>query len=363
MILSEPDRNRDLEEKNMHTFNTNVQNWKIVIHSTDRSFLKFVSLNLPDLPGSSSAPKEKRLICEFLGYKTIFHPVDPSFQKGSGIRTLITSGIVLSESGILWNSSRFSLTANWENEDSLIVRCIFHERIDHTFRRCVLNQRYYKYNNFQVIMRALIYMPLFWWMENVEGKFVLHGAGVSKAKRGVILSGLNGVGKSTLALRMVQQGYKFAGDNYLLYDDERFYAFPEATRISSTTVKNLGISDSNHIQLYGKNLIPANHFPLVPEISPDLFLIVIRGKETKLQSISTDRALDMVLTQGDFLSEYPEHSYIGLTGFSRISQQDRVRMEKKISTTREILNKCQAGLLQLGENEPAEKAISLIECF
>ena len=53
-----------------------------------------------------------------------------------------------------------------------------------------------------------------WALES--GMFLLHGAAVGKSGKGVLLGGMGGAGKSTLALSCLQMGMDFTGDDYVL---------------------------------------------------------------------------------------------------------------------------------------------------
>jgi hypothetical protein len=80
-------------------------------------------------------------------------------------------------------------------------------------------------------MRLTVHYPLFWLLERSKGIGVLHASAVEKNGQTLIFTGLNGSGKSTLAAYFWQRlGYKLLSDNFLLYDSQILYGFPEVVR-------------------------------------------------------------------------------------------------------------------------------------
>lgn len=344
-------------------------NISIEVRSEDKPFLEFVDWNLPR--GSSGAVEEEnvKLACSFLGYRTFFSRDPHRSSKFWEVQDpiLVSAGVYLDDRSICWKSRRMEIQANEHlprTQHGLAVRGTFYERPDHTLRRVLLRQKTYKYNNYQVVMRALIYSPLFWLAERHQGRYLLHAAGVERDGRGVILTGLNGVGKTSLALSMAQRGYSFLGDNYLLFDEDTVYAFPEAIRLPDEMVQTLGLEPIAGPKLFGKRIVPATQLDLVSQMDPHLFLLVVRGPRTLLRTLDLDTALEIVCAQADYLGEGPEHTYTGLAMLQNPFRcSDTVRWVKKLQATRALLSRCKVGYLQLGETEPIGRAIEMIEQF
>jgi hypothetical protein len=87
----------------------------------------------------------------------------------------------------------------------------------------------------------LVYYPIFWHLEIFRKWHVLHSAAVSLDGDGIIISGMGGVGKSTLNMAILARPEaRFLSDNLLLYDSERIYACPEPIQLRSNPGHFLG---------------------------------------------------------------------------------------------------------------------------
>jgi hypothetical protein len=64
---------------------------------------------------------------------------------------------------------------------------------------------------------------------------VLHAAALRHGGRRVLLIGRKGAGKTTLALRLVQAGYEFEGDEHAFIEPDGITARPRACRVKSTS--------------------------------------------------------------------------------------------------------------------------------
>jgi hypothetical protein len=65
---------------------------------------------------------------------------------------------------------------------------------------------------------------------------VLHAAALRRGQHRVLLIGRKGAGKTTLALRLVQTGYEFEGDEHVFIEPDGITARPRACRVKSTSV-------------------------------------------------------------------------------------------------------------------------------
>lgn len=345
-----------------------LHNAHIQITSPVRSFLDFVSWNLLDRFPNRESAINFQLECELLSYNTFFtknHMVSDWRQLPGSSGMLLSTGAWIQDNNLYWSSPRANIHFRQIEQNHFLIRAHYQERPDHSIRRMLWHQKVYLYNNYQVILRLLVYAPLFWLFEQQNGYFVIHGAGISGNGRNIILAGLNGIGKTSLALAFAANGYQFLGDNYLLHDANTIYAFPESIRISEKAARTFGLPVIPDVHLYGKRIVRANTLNLLADMRPNIFLIVVRGPVGRIDPISLEDALNLTLAQGDYLSEYAEHTFMGLNAFASYSSHGHngIRISKKLEATRSLLSKCKLGLLQIGENEPATQTIQRIERF
>ena len=93
------------------------------------------------------------------------------------------------------------------------------------------------------LMYHMIYFPIAWHLQRSRGWGLLHASAVALSDgRAVVLSGMGGVGKSTLGLSLLSRpGARLVSDNLLFHDEERIYACPEPVRLDATALA--GISE------------------------------------------------------------------------------------------------------------------------
>ena len=80
----------------------------------------------------------------------------------------------------------------------------------------------------------LLYYPLFWFLENMHSMYVLHASAVTYKGKAVVFCGLEGIGKTSLALSLLEFGGKFISDNLIFYDKDYVYPCYELVRINKS---------------------------------------------------------------------------------------------------------------------------------
>ncbi len=78
----------------------------------------------------------------------------------------------------------------------------------------------------------------------------IHATCIAMAGRGVLLAGASGVGKSDLALRMIDRGAQLVSDDYTELDvrDTVLFARPPALLRGKIEVRGLGIQPMNFVE-------------------------------------------------------------------------------------------------------------------
>ena len=91
------------------------------------------------------------------------------------------------------------------------------------------------------LMYFMIYYPMAWQLERTRGWGLLHASAVTMPSgRAVLLSGMGGVGKSTLGLSLLSHpGVKLLSDNLIFHDEERIYSCPEPVRLDAASVAGM----------------------------------------------------------------------------------------------------------------------------
>lgn len=85
---------------------------------------------------------------------------------------------------------------------------------------------------FYEITYPIVYYLLLWYLEYFRRIHCLHASAIGVKEKGVVLCGLEGVGKTSLALSLLgENDTRFVSDNLVLYDDEKVYPCYELVRV------------------------------------------------------------------------------------------------------------------------------------
>lgn len=85
-----------------------------------------------------------------------------------------------------------------------------------------------------------LYYPLFWFLEYFKDTYPLHASAVGLQGKGVIICGLEGMGKTSLALSLLKEaGSSFLSDNLIFYDRNKVYPCYELIRLHKHENENL----------------------------------------------------------------------------------------------------------------------------
>ena len=110
------------------------------------------------------------------------------------------------------------------------------------------------------VVRHTIILPILWILSRYFNIFTLHGSAVEINGSGYSFVGLAGIGKSINSIYYaMDKKNKFLYDNYLLYDENHIYPFPEWIRMVCKTEEILpNINEfllKSNLSRYGKNTI------------------------------------------------------------------------------------------------------------
>lgn len=94
---------------------------------------------------------------------------------------------------------------------------------------------------FSTLLYYLFYHPVLWRLSRFHGMHVLHAGAVATPDGAVVLAGMPGCGKSTLAVAMLAQpGCRMLSDNLVLHDGARVWACPELLLLDENSRRMAG---------------------------------------------------------------------------------------------------------------------------
>jgi hypothetical protein len=142
------------------------------------------------------------------------------------------------------------IATKFKDNDILSIKIFFKSTLIFNLAN-LLTRNLLKRQLFQNIIKLYIEQSLLW---NLVTKFklnCLHASAIEKNNKVIVFAGLNGIGKSTLALYLTQkQGFSLFCDNYLLVEKNKAYFSPDVVRLTKKSLNWLNIKPSS---LFGFN--------------------------------------------------------------------------------------------------------------
>jgi hypothetical protein len=157
-------------------------------------------------------------------------------------------------------------------------------------------------------MRLLIHFPVFSLLERDQGISVIHGAAVARDGRAVVLSGLDGVGKSTLAQYLCRQrGFSLLSDNFLLTDGKQIFAFPEMTRLADDSVRSLDIAEKGAERIGNRTLLPTDRFTTTMQADCSAVILNRIGEGCTMEPTSSSSTQAELQRMWHYLPEFIDY--------------------------------------------------------
>jgi hypothetical protein len=189
------------------------------------------------------------------------------------------------------------------------------------------------------LARELVVYPALRLLEEEAHIFSMHASAVNYEGRGVIFAGLASCGKTTAALSMVlDAGAKFLSDNFLPFNKECIFPFPEYLRLSPAA-KGL-LKDHAALKRASFSRFKRDYYrlerPFISgKVKPSVLYMVKLTERPCLEAISRADAADRALLAVDHVREFPQHHYSGLIGF--LSEQKRSLYEERVEALQTML--------------------------
>jgi len=237
--------------------------------------------------------------------------------------------VYFDERRIYYQQGNCNVFAQFDGNDGLSIYCIdsmrlwkrggFKTTAMNIARKVFLRRLSEVYGTFQTHMRLTFHFPLFWLIESHHGFHLLHAAVVRINGDCIIFSGLASVGKTTLATFLYSNypGTDILTDNFLLYDCERIYGFPEASRLS-----NQGIEIASAQSLLSDTFVLGHRLHWLPrkpdpiDAVPKKAFLVCLGKSMRVEPITADLFTETALGLNDVVKEFHNYNYVSLFPFA-----------------------------------------------
>jgi len=239
-------------------------------------------------------------------------PLDNTYHKISRNLWLRDSHIIISK---IDNFPILGLKV-WIENDKLFIDAFLQEKKINPLKSLLNLFRDYNSNQIPKLLALvyyLLYFPYMYYFERFRDIYLLHAGAIEYKKKGIILSGLGGVGKSTLALGALSiNGCNFIADNLIFHDTKKIYPLPEPialnpnSTIIQTQINKFLISKdikSSHDRIFYR--IKSEILSL--EAVPKYLFWLQWGKENKIVPLKKERCLNHLLNINLIANELREY--------------------------------------------------------
>lgn len=140
---------------------------------------------------------------------------------------------------------------------------------------------------FHILIKQYVEQSLLWNLCTENSLYCIHAASIEKNDTITVFAGLNGVGKSTLALWLSRnKNSKLYSDNYLLIDESHAYLFPDAIRLSMQSLTELNVQPVRSFG-FGKYLVDGSElFSKKKKVQLSKIYLVSRGNKWQQKKLT-----------------------------------------------------------------------------
>ena len=228
--------------------------------------------------------------------------VNDHFQVGKNYRR-ISRNIWLSKSSVFISEiERFpglKLEAKIE-EGRFYVNAFLVDKNQSVLRKMIshlISKENYKDYKFIGLLYYIIFIPFFYYLERFRNLFLLHASAIKYHEKGVILSGLGGIGKSTFSLgTLLLKGCTFISDNLIFYDYQNIYSCPEPIALDTRSIDIL--KDVTNLLIpkrfeftHGRMLYKIKQEAISSEAIPKYLFWLQCGNENKILPLDKDTCI------------------------------------------------------------------------
>ena len=213
---------------------------------------------------------------------------------------------------------------------------------------------------FFALTYPLVYYPLFWYLENFRNIYTLHAGAISVKDNGIVICGLEGVGKTSLSLLLAKElGAQFLSDNIIFYDANYVYPCYEPVRLHKNENPYLWEDNFNRINKF-KTLKDFYEPKTVHQIEacPKIFIFPVFSNSFSINEISKQIAANRLLYLNRLAQELGDYSeYASLLNLLRL---ERNRYESRQNTLTKLLDAAKCYEINMRKSDGLETNVGKI---
>ena len=184
-----------------------------------------------------------------------------------------------------------------KEDNKLILKHVFLEKKFKDFLKNILKRKQQE-NDFFNITYSCVYYPLIWYLEYFKDIYVLHASAINVCSNGIIICGLEGIGKTSLALSLLKENNaKFLSDNLIFYNKKNVFSCYELVRINKGEKNCLwknNFKQINELQMR-KDLYMAKDNIISNKIIPKIVIFPEFSSEFSIEKLSMEKAVNRAM--------------------------------------------------------------------
>jgi hypothetical protein len=245
-----------------------------------------------------------------------------------------------------------------QNQKKLTVNGIYHKKSPKDDLKYLFGKN--EQSLFFDLTYYYIYFPLFWYLEAFSGIHPLHASSLFINGKCIVLSGLEGIGKTTLALGLLSKPEaQLMSDNLIGYDAQGVRGCPEPIRLHEDGRKLV-----SHIAMTPMNDFKADkgfyqlETIITQSAQPVLVILPRFSEQTSLESITASRCADVLLNTNELTGELGKYDEF----FSLLNLIDPIAglREKRRKDLETLLSSADCYFLKMNRKDLLEQTLGLI---
>ncbi len=166
-------------------------------------------------------------------------------------------------------------------------------------------------HRFSTIVYYAVYYPVWWHLECTRAAHPLHAGAVVLDGKAILLAGLPGSGKSTVAVSFLNvPEAALLSDNIVLHDGTNIWGCYEPLLLGDEhSSRPAGLHQTGQRHAFNRNAYHAPH--LNRAFSPSAVVILCRGKRTELEAIPNSQCFRMLLAINEAAKEMRRYHVFG----------------------------------------------------
>jgi len=215
---------------------------------------------------------------------------------------------------------------------------------------------------FIVLHYYFVLIPLFYYLEYFNGLFLLHASAIDLDGKGVLLSGLGGVGKSTFSLGMMHiKGSKFISDNLIFFSDNKVYPCPEPIALDNKSIQMITslkdyLTPRNIEYSHDRSWYHVKPELISPETTPKYLFWLQQGNKNRVIPVEKENCIKNLI-QINFLAK-EVREYLSIAAALNLNFPNVISLDRYYELIRSLLLNVDCYVLQFKPGVNIETVIS-----